>query len=165
MPEAGESSRGAPWISFAFTATLVILLDILTKFLVTRTLGPDSDRHSVRIVSSLVELDYGENDGIAFGLLSDASGIVWVLVSLAMLGMAALVWMSLQSASPEMAIAMGLIAGGGLANLIDRLAGGHVVDFVSLWRWPSFNLADASITIGVALLLVLVLRQERAERQ
>jgi signal peptidase II len=165
MPEAGESSRGAPWIPFAVTATLVIPLDILTKFLVTRTLGPDSDRHSVRIVSSLVELDYGENDGIAFGLLSDASGIVWVLVSLAMLGMAALVWMSLQSASPEMAIAMGLIAGGGLANLIDRLAGGHVVDFVSLWRWPSFNLADASITIGVALLLVLVLRQERAERQ
>jgi signal peptidase II len=143
----------------------VILLDILTKFLVTRTLGPESERHSVRLISSNVELDYGENDGIAFGLLSDASGIVWVLVSLAVLGMAGLVWMSMQSASPEMAIAMGLIAGGGLANLIDRLAGGHVVDFVSLWRWPSFNLADASITVGIAILLILVLRQERAERQ
>jgi signal peptidase II len=152
----------SPWRAFAFTVIAVLVLDGLSKLLVTRALGPDSDRHSVRILSSLVELDYAENSGIAFGLLSDDSVVVWALVLLAAAGMAAIVWSALSSASPGIAIAMGLVAGGGLANLVDRFLDGHVVDFVSLWRWPSFNLADASITLGVATLLVLLLRQERA---
>jgi signal peptidase II len=165
MQESNASSTGAPWIPFGLTVALVILLDIGSKLVVIRALGPDSDRHSVQIVSTLVELDYEENSGIAFGLLSDDSIVVWILVSLAMLGMAAVIWTAIASASQTMAIAIGLIAGGGLANFIDRIADGHVVDFVSLWRWPSFNFADASITIGAATVLLLAFRQEQLQSQ
>jgi signal peptidase II len=163
--ESNESSLASPWIPFVLTVALVLLLDIVSKLVVIETLGPDSARHSVHIASTVVELDYEENSGIAFGLLSNDSVVVWILVSLAILGMTAVIWTTIASASRSMAIAIGLIAGGGLANLIDRIVDGHVVDFISLWQWPSFNLADASITIGAAAVLLLVFRQEHPQRQ
>jgi signal peptidase II len=163
---AGPTNEQArsPWRAFAVTVIVVVLLDALSKLLVIRALGPNSDQHSTQILSSLVELEYTENSGIAFGLLGDESAAVWVLVVLAVIGMTAVVWSALSGASLSMAIAIGLVAGGGLANLVDRLVDGHVVDFISLWRWPSFNLADASITVGVAVLLALLLRQEQVRR-
>jgi len=144
---------------------VVSLLDVFSKIAVVRLLGPDSDRHEVQILSTLIQFNYAENSGIAFGLLRGNPVVVWTLVLLAMLGMMALVWRTLASATWQIAVAIGLVAGGGLANLIDRFADGYVLDFISLWRWPSFNIADAFITIGVITLLVLIIRQERAEAQ
>jgi len=96
------------------------------------------------------------NDGIAFGLASGAGPLVIVL---ALIALVALGWF-VASAPPgwPTAIAGGLILGGALGNLFDRVARGEVVDFVSIPAWPAFNLADVAITLGVLALAVIVIR-------
>jgi signal peptidase II len=157
-----ESRRRSIWLAFVSTVVFVVIADALTKSLVSRTLGPDSDRHSIDILSPLLELSYGENSGIAFGFLEGNSVLVWVLVLLAVAGTALLVRSLMPAANGALAVAIGLIVAGGLANLIDRIADGHVVDFVEIWRWPSFNVADAAITIGVIALFLTLIKQESA---
>lgn len=95
------------------------------------------------------------NDGIAFGALAGYAGVALV----AALSLALVLFVALRG-EPRHWPLYGLVLGGGLSNLLDRLLRGHVVDFVDLPRWPVFNLADAAISVGV-LLLVLSLMRER----
>ena len=160
MREPSESPRRPPWPAFLATVMAVMLLDIISKMVVVRYLGPDAGRQGVEVLPSYIEFTSSENSGIAFGLLRGNSTLVWMLVVAALAGTALFVVRTISTASRALAIVMGLVAGGGLANLINRIANGHVIDFLELWRWPSFNLADASITLGVIALLVLLVRQE-----
>ena len=91
------------------------------------------------------------NRGIAFGLLDDAGSLVLVIAAVAF---AALLGVFLASAErPGLWLPIGLLAGGALGNLIDRIREGAVTDFIDPPRWPAFNLADVEITIGVVLLV------------
>ncbi|CAN5635432.1 signal peptidase II [soil metagenome] len=162
MRESSTANVKSPWRLFVGTVIVVILADVLSKMVITALLGPGSDRPNIQVLSTAIQFTYAENGGIAFGLLRGDSGIVWGLVLLATLGMMVIVWATISSATRQMGLAMGFVAGGGLANLADRIADGQVVDFISLWRWPSFNVADACITVGVIALLVLLLRHEPA---
>ena len=93
------------------------------------------------------------NSGIAFGMLDDAGSIVLVIAALAF---AALLAMFLMSAErPGLWLPIGLLAGGALGNLIDRMREGFVTDFLDPPRWPAFNIADIEITVGVILLVAL----------
>ncbi len=147
---------------------MVLVVDQATKWLVARSL----DLHEYRpLVDGLLSLSHVRNRGAAFGILSDADlpyqAILFAGLSLAaLLAIAVYAWRLPATAQlPQLALA--LILGGALGNLIDRLRLGYVVDFVHVyWRehqWPDFNAADSAITIGVTLLVLDILRSPRAE--
>jgi signal peptidase II len=161
--------RGERRLMFArglATAAVVVILDQLSKaavlaFFAARGLG---DRESV---TSFFNLALTYNRGISFGLFNGGAGLNALVFSLAAAAIVAvlLYWLS-RVVSPFLAVAIGLIIGGAIGNVIDRLRLGAVVDFldfhVGYLHWPAFNLADSAICIGVAAMLLdgLLLRRE-----
>ena len=148
------------------TAAVVVILDQLSKaavlaFFAARGLG---DHESV---TSFFNLALTYNRGISFGLFNGGAGLNALVFSLAAAAIVAvlLYWLS-RVVSPFLAVAIGLIIGGAIGNVIDRLRLGAVVDFldfhVGYLHWPAFNLADSAICIGVAAMLLdgLLLRRE-----
>ncbi len=110
------------------------------------------------------------NEGAAFSFLSDQGGWQrWFFVILATVVTLVLVfWLSrLKRGERLIAIALGLIIGGALGNLIDRMFWGHVIDFIDLyygqWHWPAFNVADSAITLGVVFIFLDALRGRSSE--
>ena len=102
-------------------------------------------------------VDLGRNSGVAFSLFAGHSGLA-LAITLALTAVVAVC--AVRAASVASAVVFGLLLGGGIGNDIDRIArrnGGGVVDFITLPHWPTFNLADAAITVGVVGLVVLVL--------
>ena len=144
--------------AFALTvAAGVVVLDQLTKQLALTFLsdGP------IRLVGDFLQLRLLRNAGAAFGQLQGVGGWIALIAILVVLGIV----LSLHSIAhrPE-ALALGLVLGGAAGNLVDRLfrgpglADGKVVDFIDFSFWPTFNVADSAITIGVAVVLLLALR-------
>jgi signal peptidase II len=147
-------------------AIVVVILDQLGKAVVLahfagRALG---DRE---MITSFFNLALTYNRGISFGLFNGGAGLNAVLFSLAAATIVAVLvyWLS-RASSPFLAVAIGLIIGGAVGNVIDRIRLGAVVDFldfhVGALHWPAFNLADSAICIGVAAMLLdgLLLRRE-----
>ncbi len=106
-------------------------------------------------------LTYVHNTGAAFSFLSDAGGWQrWLFAGLAvvMSGIIGLWLARLKQHETLMAVALALVLGGAIGNLIDRVAYGYVIDFLDVyyqdWHWPAFNIADSAICIGVALMLL-----------
>lgn len=97
------------------------------------------------------------NPGVSFGMFGDGSIGAWGLVLLAAGIVAALLWWLRKADTTLSIVSLGLVIGGAIGNVIDRLIHGAVVDFLDLhvagWHWPAFNIADSAITIGVVLLL------------
>lgn len=141
----------------------VVLLDQLTKILVDRTLELHESRS---VIDGLMSLTYVRNRGAAFGLLADAGlpyqSALFTLVSLAALAAIGLYAWHLPPAHRLAQGALALVMGGAIGNLIDRARLGHVIDFVDVYwgvhHWPAFNVADSAISIGVALLVLDMLR-------
>lgn len=151
------SSDSLRWIALAVgVGSIVVVLDALTKALITREIGPDGSRSSISIAGNFIELRYGLNDGIAFGLLSGSGSSVRLLVLLVFIPLA-IVFIVLAGRGWLWAVAAGLVLGGAAGNLIDRFGDHAVTDFVSVGSWPSFNLADAAVTVGALLLIGLSL--------
>ena len=150
---------GRAWGLAAGLALVVVILDQIAKNLVEHhiVLGEQVD------VLGPLKLTLSHNKGVAFGLAS-GSGVGLIVVTLIALGV--VLWLFARDpARPGMWVATGLLAGGAIGNLIDRLRHGHVTDFIELPHWPPFNLADCGITCGVIILLVIYVREaERAER-
>src|SRR5205085_4222816 len=118
---------------------------------------------SVHVVGSFW-IHHVRNSGIAFGLFSQATAVVIILTG------AALVWMLAFFARsgarhPVLPVALGLVIGGSLSNLLDRVRLGYVTDFLDFRYWPAFNLADTFIVVGVFILLATLLRAEREPRR
>jgi signal peptidase II len=130
---------------------LVLALDQLTKRLIAHSLAPGE---RIAVLPG-VHLVHTRNHGVAFGLEADHGTLVVALVALALLGL--LVYFATHAHRPLIWLATGLLLGGALGNLLDRIRTGSVLDFVQLpLGWPPFNLADASIVLGVALLLFAI---------
>ena len=106
-------------------------------------------------------LTLSHNRGVAFGLAGGA-GVGLVLVTLGALAVIGYLF-SRKPERPGMWVAVGLVAGGALGNLADRIRADAVTDYVDVGSWPPFNLADAAITCGVVLLVLLYLRDAEAE--
>jgi signal peptidase II len=141
----------------------IVLLDQGTKALLVRTLAL---HEYVPVVDGLVSLSHVRNRGAAFGLLSDwdlpyQSALLSALGALALLAIA-FYFLRLPKTARLPRLALVLVLGGAIGNLIDRLRLGYVVDFVHVyWRqhqWPDFNVADSAITVGVTLLVLDILR-------
>ena len=141
----------ASWI-----AACTLVIDQLTKIVLTWTVQPG---HSVPVVSPILQLTYVQNTGAAFGLLKGQQ-LLFVLLSLVVI--AAIIWELATKGSRVATVTWGcgLVLGGAIGNLIDRLRVGYVIDFLDLRVWPVFNVADSAITIGVALLILHSLGHE-----
>jgi signal peptidase II len=130
----------------------VAVIDQLTKSLIVSAIGPGRLDSRVEVFDSWLALEYTQNRGAAFGMLS---GLVPVLAAASFAILTGLLLLYMRQESPPLwqTVAIGLINGGALGNLIDRVRLGHVVDFLSVGAWPNFNVADSAITVGVLVLI------------
>jgi signal peptidase II len=132
------------------TIGVVVAADQLTKWIAVSSLERGEQ------VNVFLGLDFTNvrNDGVAFGALSGGGGLLVGAIALALAGL--LVYFALHASTPLLWLPVGLVLGGSLGNLADRAREGAVIDFIDPIAWPAFNLADASIVIGVGLLLYVV---------
>jgi signal peptidase II len=157
-----ERSLGAgawQWAGLAIVATAAVVADQVTKHIVTSTLPLDDSDHVVGPLS----IHHVQNSGIAFGLFSSATAVVTVVTGIAIVWMLAFFYRS-GSRHPVLPAALGLLIGGSVSNLVDRIRLHHVTDFIDLKWWPAFNLADSFIVIGVAILLAALVAADRKPR-
>lgn len=144
-------------LKWSWVSLLVLILDQASK------LAIDASMQLYESIPLLpyFNLTYAHNTGAAFSFLAKAGGWQrWLFAGLAvvMSGILA-VWLArLQKHETLMAIALSMILGGAVGNLIDRVAYGYVIDFLDVyyqqWHWPAFNIADSAICIGVGLMLL-----------
>lgn len=146
-------------------AILVLALDQVTKALVQRDLGPGSDRSVVPIVGDWFLLEYARNRGVAFGVLARWPEIAPLLATLILLGVVAYA-LRLGLRGSWLMVGAGLVVGGAVGNLLDRVRFGYVIDFIAVGPWPNFNVADSAISVGVACLVIdALLRPDSQERR
>lgn len=139
------------WIRLALIALAVIAMDQLTKSWAERAL--DGDR-IIHVIGSL-QFALAYNRGVAFGAGVEVAP---VLVSLAIAAGVAIVYTTREHLNGPAATGVGLVLGGALGNVIDRVLrnhGGAVVDFIDLQWWPVFNVADAAVVVGAGTLVVM----------
>ena len=151
------------WLGIALA---VILLDQLTKALISRTF----DLNDSRTLTSFFNLVRAHNTGAAFSFLAGADGWQrWFFIGLGAVAAVFIVWLLARHGGQRLfGWALALILGGALGNVIDRVLHGHVVDFLQ-FHWgnayfPSFNVADSAITIGAVLLILDELLRVRRGR-
>ena len=140
----------AAWGRVGALTAAVVALDQGTKALVRATI----ERGERDPVLPAVELVNVRNKGVAFGLLSGGGATV-VLVTAAALALL-LAYFALRPRRPLVWLPTGLLLGGAVGNVIDRVRDGEVTDFVDLPFWPAFNVADVAITVGVLALLYVI---------
>jgi signal peptidase II len=146
-----------PWV---LVPALVVVLDQLLKLIFVRWIGPDADQHTIELVGTFIAFDYVENTGAAFGIMTSATSTLAAVSLLISAGGLYMMWREHRS-EPLAALAIGLVVGGAVGNVIDRIFRGYVVDFIGVGGFPRFNLADSCITIGVLLLLAAMIRESR----
>jgi signal peptidase II len=147
---------GRAWARAALVMVLVIVLDQATKALVRSGIAL-GDRDSV---FPGVQLVHVRNEGVAFSRFSGGGTIVAVIVGAALLAL--VVYFATHLDKPLVWLPTGMLLGGALGNVIDRIRYGAVTDFIKLPGWPAFNVADISITFGVLVLLYVTERPRNA---
>lgn len=143
----------------ALVGVAVLALDQLTKAAVRESI----ERGGGVDVILGIELVNVRNRGIAFGLLSDG-GVLLVVVTLATLAVL-IGWFAANPSREGLWLAIGLLTGGAIGNLVDRLREGEVTDFLDLPRWPAFNVADIAITAGVVVLILVAVAGDRSHSE
>ncbi len=146
-----------PMLKWLWLAFLSLGLDQASKLVIANTM----QLYESHRIYPYFNLTYVHNTGAAFSFLSDAGGWQrWLFAGLAV-GMSVIIsiWLTrLKSTETRIAVALSLILGGAIGNLIDRLIYGYVIDFLDVyyetWHWPAFNIADSAITVGVILMLL-----------
>lgn len=142
------------------TAVAVLVIDQAVKVAVRGSLQPGEERE---VLGSVVQLTYVRNTGVAFGQLSGNGALVALLVAAAV---GILLWYFLTHLdTPLIWLPAGMVVGGALGNVIDRVGQGAVTDYVKLPGWPSFNVADVAITGGVILMVVVAEIHARRQRK
>lgn len=144
-------------LKWLWLTALVIVLDQGSKLLADQML----QYHQAVSVMPFFNLTLSYNAGAAFSFLSDAGGWQrWFFIGLALLVSAIIFfWLKrLNEGQRGLAFALSMVLGGAVGNLVDRIAYGHVIDFLDVyyqeWHWPIFNLADSAITLGVVIMIL-----------
>ncbi|OUD13107.1 signal peptidase II [Thioflexithrix psekupsensis] len=153
-----QNTTGLRWLWISF---IVLLLDQATKWWASSAL----ELYQPVPVLPYLNFTLLHNPGAAFSFLADAGGWQrWFFTGLAVV-ISAVIVMWLARLSPQqrmLGIALALVLGGAVGNVIDRFIYGYVIDFIDVyyqtWHWPAFNIADSAITIGAVLLLIDVVR-------
>jgi lipoprotein signal peptidase len=145
-------------------AAVAVILDQLTKWLVATRMA---EFEEIPVISGFFSLQYVHNTGAAFGMLKNAR---WFFVGVAAAAVIGILYYLRQPEArhPLLRVSLGLIMGGAVGNMIDRILNGRVVDFLLFyWRdyyFPNFNVADICVTVGVGLLFLYLLLSERASK-
>lgn len=160
LSPAGAIAGFLPWV---LLPAGIIVLDQLLKVLMVLWIGPDAGRRHVSLFGDWLSFEYVENRGAAFGILTSATGTLAVVSILIAAGGLFMMWRDHRSHQLA-AFAIALVVGGAIGNVVDRIYRGYVVDFVAVGDFPRFNLADSAISIGVVLLLVAMIRDDRQLR-
>jgi len=157
------------YLVFAIVAAVTIVLDQWTKSLAREALRPIG-YGGRKVIDGYFTLRYSENTGVAFGMLQTLPGGRLVLTLIALLALALVVYY-LRRTPPEhkrLQLALGLVGGGAIGNLVDRIVFGGVTDFLvfdlGFWPfnpWPAFNVADAALVVGVGLMAIDMARPPR----
>lgn len=136
-------------------AVLVLVLDQLTKRLVVQAVPRGTSERFL----PLIDLVHVRNDGVAF---SSFAGQPWIVGLLVVAALGALTWWFVRNRTVRFAwLAAGMLAGGAIGNVLDRIVEGAVIDFLKPPNWPAFNLADMAIVGGMALLVLVVELENR----
>ena len=148
-------------------ALLIIIVDQLTKAWVMQALGLRFEGQSVPVLTPILSLTLVHNEGVSFGLFGDGSAR-WLLSVFSVVVAGVLAWWALRAERRLLITAIGLIMGGAIGNVIDRIRFGWVVDFLDfsgtgVFPWV-FNVADSAITVGVVLLILDSILSERAAK-
>jgi signal peptidase II len=157
MKLPAETSLRSPWVIPGSIAATVIVADQITKFWVVNTLGPEPRTREMVILEDWLSLRYIRNTGVAFGLFQNFPQLFTVTSILITLAAIYAYRYHLPWRSAWVQASMGLIVGGALGNIIDRLRLGYVIDFVRVGWWPIFNVADSAVTSGVVMLAMHLL--------
>jgi len=158
MAAPSPQLRFGAFVRAGAVVAVVIGLDQITKALVRSNIADGSERKVVLFV----KLVHVRNKGVAFGFFSGGGAIVLVFTLLA-LGLL-IGYLAIRPDRPWLWLPTGLLIGGAVGNLIDRIANGAVTDFIKLPHWPAFNVADMSITFGVFALLWVLEGPRRREK-
>ena len=148
-----------PKLLLLATAAAVVLVDQASKAWALAALG---NGRRIPIIGSVFDLRLVSNPGSAFGLFKGST--LAIFIASCVITLAVIVW---AVRDPEASPVLGLIIGGGIGNLIDRVvrppgAGrGEVIDFIYLSFWPTFNVADAAIVVGVGAMLLFAMRENQ----
>lgn len=132
---------------------LVLFFDQLTKFWVQKSMMP---RDSIPLIPGVFHLTYVQNTGAAFGFLREKT-LFFIAVAVLVLGFIIFLIPRLPRGNLFLRVVFGLLLGGALGNLIDRIRFGYVVDFLDFRIWPVFNIADMAIVVGVCFLVWVIL--------
>jgi signal peptidase II len=150
------------WPVFLGLAAAIIVADQVTKAWLVSTIAPGA---SISLVGDLLRLVHSQNSGALFGLFRE-SALLFGLASIVVIGLI-VVYHARSGRSRYMSIALGLLLGGAIGNLLDRLRLGYVVDFVDAGigtlRWYTFNVADAAISFAILFLILAALRPSLVE--
>ena len=147
----GSISAARSWLGAAIVVALVVAADQITKHAVRASIVPGEER---RFLPG-VELVNTRNHGVAFGFLPGSHVGVTILIAVALVVL--LGYFALNVTRPLIWLPTGMLIGGAIGNVLDRIRGGSVTDFVKLpLGWPPFNLADASITLGIVALYLVI---------
>jgi signal peptidase II len=165
MAEPAAAPRSKRVLALYGTAAAVLVVDQLLKHLVVTNLA---GRPPLDVIGSFVQFRYTTNSGGAFSLLTGAP-LFFGVMAIVIIG--GIIYASRRPQPLSMLVALGLILGGALGNLTDRLLRGEallrgeVVDFVKVGIWPVFNVADSCVVVGGILLALMLARAERESEQ
>lgn len=133
---------------FVVTALIVFVLDRVIKELAVRFLTQD-----ILLIDGFAKITYSQNTGVAFGVQLPFLAQL-ILVPALLVGGFYLVTKYLKLESIFVQIVIGAVVGGAISNYVDRILHGYVIDYISIWIWPVFNLADIAISIGILLIVL-----------
>ena len=149
-----SSDRGRAWARMLIVCGLVVILDQAAKGAVIETMAP-GERSDLALGVDLARVT---NSGVAFGLLDEGSDALVLAITIASLALV-IGWFAFDTTRPGFWLGVGLLTGGALGNLADRIRAGAVTDFIDPPLWPAFNLADIAITAGVVVIALAALTQ------
>lgn len=144
---------------FWLSIFVILILDRMTKWWV---IGNFASGQSKPLVGDLLWLTYVQNHGAAFGIFAGKGWFFTMAAVVVIAGMA--IFLFIYKPNYRLQLYMGLVTGGALGNLIDRVRFHHVIDFLDLRWWPVFNVADMAIVCGGILLVLHIMRNEDALR-
>jgi signal peptidase II len=145
-------------------AAVVVIVDQITKAMIIRAFGAPDAAGSKQIIPHLLDFRHDENTGAAFSLFQGRSTTL-LLIGVIVIGVLFFYYRALPQGQPVLRLAVGGVLGGAVGNIIDRVRLGHVTDWIHITHYPTFNIADSCITIGMITLAVYLLFMDRAARR
>ncbi len=140
--------------------TVIVALDRWTKLLVSHKLALGESVSPIKALGDFFRIVHWRNTGAAFGLFQNAN-VVLLVVSLVVSLVVLFYYQTLKRNNVLAKLSLSLVLAGAIGNIIDRIKFGYVIDFIAVGRFPVFNVADSAVTIGVFLMIIYYLIEER----